>query len=169
MYQSILEAFGLPQADIPRFKKPAFEAIVDLAREKNAPIFLDEADLIGPRLLESVRDLCKLTMTPWVLIGEESLSRLMNRNRRIWSRRCATLTFAPMAARDIIAFAREACKLKLTGDAAPLIAHKTDGDIRLIELTLSSAEIIAQANTTTTVDVAIAKAALAQVIPEVIQ
>lgn len=166
MYQDILQAFGLSRENLPRRKKAAFDAIFDLAHEKQAPVLLDEADLIGPRLLETIRDLCKVTRVPWVLIGEESLPHLMNRDRRVWSRRCAVMEFQPMSSTDITGFAREACGLTFTGDASDVIQRATGGDIRLIELALSTAETVAKANQTKTISVDAAKAAVNQVIPE---
>ncbi len=166
MYQDILTAYGLPKENIPRRKKAAFDAIIDLANERRVPVILDEADLIGPRLLETVRDLCKIARVPWVLIGEEALPHMMNRDRRVWSRRCAVMEFQPMTTTDITGFAREAFDLQVPGDSADVLQKATGGDIRLIELTLSTAEIVARANSTKTISADAARAAVLQVIPE---
>jgi len=166
MYQNILTAFGVPKDSIPRRKKDAFDAIVTVSQDRQVPVLLDEADLIGPRLLETVRDLCKVTKVPWVLIGEESLPHLMLRDRRVWSRRCAVMEFAPWGSPDIAGYAREACDLALTGDAADVIQKATGGDIRLIELTLSTVETFARANSTKTISPDAARTAVHQVIPE---
>ncbi len=166
MYQDILQAFGIPRENLPRRKKAAFDAIVDLSREAQKPVLLDEADLIGPRLLETIRDLCKVTKVPWVLIGEESLPHLMNRDRRVWSRRCAVMEFTPMMSADITGYAREACGLSLGGDAADTIQKTSGGDIRIIELILAASETIAKANQAKTISAEMARTAINQVIPE---
>jgi hypothetical protein len=166
MYQDILTAYGVPKGNIPRHKKDAFDAIVTLAAERKTPIILDEADLIGSRLLETVRDLCKISKVPWVLIGEEALPHMMNRDRRVWSRRCAVMEFQPMSTTDITGFAREAFELQVPGDAADVLQKATGGDIRLIELSLSTAETIARANSTKSISVDTARTAVLQIIPE---
>jgi DNA transposition AAA+ family ATPase len=166
MYQDILTAYGLPKENIPKRKKAAFDAIIDLASERRVPVILDEADLIGPRLLETVRDLCKISKVPWVLIGEEALPHMMNRDRRVWSRRCAVMEFQPLTTTDITGFAREAFELQVGADAADVIQKATGGDIRLIELTLSTAEILAKANSTKAISTDAARTAICQVIPE---
>lgn len=167
MYQNILEAYGISREDIPRRKKRAFDAIVDLARRDPKPIILDEADLLGPRLIETVRDLCKMTMVPWVLIGEVNLPALMDRNRRVWSRRCATMEFQPVSVEDVIGLAREMADLILSEESAILIQKKADGgDIRLVELVLNSLEETAEANHTKEVTPKMARDALSA-IPEI--
>lgn len=166
MYQDILEAYGVPRQNAPHRKKPAFDMIIDLSNDRQVPVLVDEADLVGPRLLESIRDLCKITKVPWVLIGEESLPTLMNRDRRVWSRRCASLEFQPMSSADIVAFSREAAHLAIKGDAAAIIQRATGGDIRLIELVLSLGEEIANANKVAEISCETAQAAIGRVIPD---
>jgi len=150
----------------PKRKKQAFEAIIDISQNDSRPIILDEADLVGPRLLESIRDLCKTMMVPWVLIGEESLPVLMSRDRRVWSRRCASLEFQPMHAPDIISFCKKATELDMPGDTADTIQKASGGDVRLIEMVLSTGETIANANNKKEVSLDIALTAIKKVIPE---
>ena len=164
MYQDILRAMGVES--FPKRKKQAFEAIIDISQDDSRPIILDEADLVGPRLLESIRDLCKTMMVPWVLIGEESLPVLMSRDRRVWSRRCASLEFQPMHAPDIISFCKKATELDMSGDTADTIQKASGGDVRLVEMVLSTGETIANANNKKEVSLDIALTAIKKVIPE---
>jgi len=164
MYQDILRAMGVES--FPKRKKQAFEAIIDISQDDSRPIILDEADLVGPRLLESIRDLCKTMMVPWVLIGEESLPMLMSRDRRVWSRRCASLEFQPMHAPDIISFCKKATELDMSGDTADTIQKASGGDVRLVEMVLSTGETIANANNKKEVSLDIALTAIKKVIPE---
>jgi hypothetical protein len=172
MYQDILSAMGIKGESQPKRKKNAFEAILAASDDNPRPIILDEADLLGPRLLESVRDLCKMMQVPWVLIGEESLPQLMNRDRRVWSRRCATMEFLPMSVSDIMTFVREATVIKVNDgltiatSTAEAIQKKTGGDIRLVELIVSTAETVARANSMKELTADIAQAAIKRVIPE---
>ena len=166
MYQDILEAFGVARVNVPHRKKAAFDMIIEESAKLQLPVILDEADLVGPRLLETVRDLCKCTKVPWVLVGEEGLAHLMNRDRRVWSRRCAQMEFIPMSSPDIIAFAREACSLAMKGETAAVIQKATGGDIRLIELVLSISETIARANKSGDISCDTANAAIGKVIPD---
>jgi DNA transposition AAA+ family ATPase len=166
MYQDILTAMGFARDAQPRRKKTAFEAIIDTSKDAPRPIILDEADLLGPRLLESVRDLCKMMHVPWVLVGEESLYSLMSRDRRVWSRSCAWMEFLPMSVADIVTFCAQAAELKISTDTAETIQKKTGGDIRLIELLVSTAETVAKANSSKQITDDIAQAAIKRVIPE---
>ena len=163
MYQDILAAMG---RSAPKRRKDAFEAIVAACRDNPRIIILDEADLLGSRLLESVRDLCKMACVPWVLVGEESLPILMNKDRRVWSRRCASMEFQPMSVADIATFCREAAGLSISAESADLVQRKTGGDIRLIELILSAAESAARASQVKEISVDIAQTSLKKVIPE---
>lgn len=167
LYQDVLTAMGIYDKNQPNRKKAAFELIVSLCRENPRPIMLDEADLLGPRLLESVRDLCKVSNVPWVLIGEESLPHLMNRDRRVWSRRCASMEFQPMGVADVVAFCEQATKnktedpgLKIRTEVADLVQRRTGGDVRLIEMILGQAETIARASQAKEVTEQIAQAAI---------
>lgn len=172
MYHDLLSAMGIAKEAQPRRKKDAFEAILTALREHPRPVILDEADLLGPRLLESIRDLCKMTCVPFVLIGEESLAGLMNRDRRVWSRRCASMEFLPMSVADIITFTKESTVIKvndglnISTETAEMIQKETGGDIRLIELIVSTAETVARANQAKEISAEFAKAAIKRVIPE---
>ncbi|MBN1495911.1 MAG: ATP-binding protein [Spirochaetes bacterium] len=166
MYQDILKALGVQDENIPKRKKQCFEMIVQIAEERRQPFLLDEADLLGSRLLESVRDLCKVTSIPWVLIGEESLPGLMNRDRRVWSRRCASLEFQPMDIPDIVGFAHKGADLELHVNNADTIQRETGGDIRLIELVITKGESIAKANSSRELTADIIAQAMKIIIPE---
>lgn len=166
MYQDILKAMGIYHDNMPKRKKQAFEAILTASEANPRPIILDEADLLQSRLLETVRDLCKTMNVPWVLVGEESLPGLMNRDRRVWSRRCASMEFLPMQTPDIIAYCMKAADLKMETETADLIQRYTEGDIRLIEMTLNTGETMARANSSKELTPDIASAALKKIIPE---
>ena len=118
-------------------------------------------------MLETIRDLCKMTCIPWVLVGEESLPRLMDQNRRVWSRRCAALEFKPISLADIVCLAKESAGVSLTAEAAEVIKRRTDdGDIRLVMLALARIEQIARASRADTVSAQMAETAVSDAIPE---
>lgn len=164
MFQNICRAMGI--APIPGRKKAAFEAIVEASTENPRPIILDEADLIGSRLIESVRDLCKVMMVPWVLVGEESLPELMRHDRRVWSRTYVSMEFKPMQANEIIYYAHKAAGLKVPADCADLIQRKSSGDIRLVGRTVGMLETICNANRTNAATLKITKAAISKGLQE---
>jgi DNA transposition AAA+ family ATPase len=167
MLHDILTALGVPGEVIPKRKKDLFEKLIDVVREGQKVIILDEADLLGLRLMETVRDICKLTLTPIVLVGEESLPLLMDRNRRVWSRRCAALEFNPITEADIICLARDAASLEMDIDAAVMLKRITDGgDIRLVNIALAQLEGICKANNTHKVKVDLVKSTLPDISSE---
>jgi len=166
MYQDILTAMGIYNEAQPKRKKQAFEAIAAALKDNPRVVIMDEADLIQSRLLETVRDLCKITRVPWVLVGEENLAGMMSRDRRVWSRCCAAMEFEPMSAADIIMFCRQTTDLLMTSETADIIQRATEGDIRRIELTLNQAETVAKANNSKELTSEIAKMAIKKTLPE---
>lgn len=140
MYQDMLQAFGVQEP--PLRKKACFELLIEQINDSGKIMFLDEADLIGPRLLESVRDICKIALSPIVLIGEEGLPVLLGKDRRVWSRQSAVLEFQPLSAADIVTLTEEATDDGLTMNAATadFVQRRTGGDIRLIEQILVNVE-----------------------------
>jgi DNA transposition AAA+ family ATPase len=157
---------GVMSDNLPKRKKQAFEMILDLMADEPRVVILDEADILGPRLLESVRDLCKMARVPWVLVGEESLPMLMTKDRRVWSRNCASMEFSPMITSDICIFTKEATGLTMPPESADIIQRQTGGDVRLIELIIGMSETIARANNTKEITPEMAGKAIKKVIPE---
>ena len=166
MYEDILKGITGYEDGKKRSKKDIFRMIVSESALNPKPIILDEADLLGPRLMESIRDFCKVMQVPWALVGEDSLVDLMNRDRRVWSRRCASMHFEPMDASDIVMYCKQAADLTLPPDAAGIISKHSGGDIRLIELIVSAAETIANANKSREITDKMAKTAINKVMPE---
>ena len=160
MYQDILKGMGVRNQ--PKQRKPCFELILEISRDTPRTIILDEADRLSHKLLDAVRDLCKMMLVPWVLIGEESLPQLIGRDRRVWSRPCATMEFKPMEAPDIIGICKEATDegLHMNAQVAAMIQQKTGGDIRLIEMIISNAEPISKTNHCKEITEEIAKKAM---------
>lgn len=116
-----------------RNKGKCFTEIVDRLIDDKKPVFLDEIEKLPKTFLDIVRDLSDLTAAPFVLIGENELMRLMNENKRVWSRIFQHMEFSQVAVSDIIVFAKEAAGMNITPDVAAILHSSSTGDFRLIK------------------------------------
>lgn len=160
---------------IPSRKKAAFEAIVQSLLDTPRMVIIDEIDRTrGRQFVETIRDLARASLVPWILAGEEGLRTIMLSNRRLWSRTYLTLDFKPWKIQDIIYFAGAAAdltfkkdtKLKLSADCATVI-HQAFTDIRKIEHTVEMLETMCNANQTEIVTMEMTRVALKKVDPRV--
>lgn len=117
-------------------KGPAFAFAVDRLIESPRPIFLDEIEKLQGFFLEVIRDLSDMSTAPVILIGEEELKSVMQRNRRVWSRTFQQLAFEAADVADGMIFAKEATGLQLTPDLANLLHRRTGGNMREMKRTL---------------------------------
>lgn len=131
---------------IPYRKKAAFEAIKESLRRNPRPVLLDDTDKMSDALLEWIRDLADVTFVPFALIGEKVIMRKMQKEKRIWSRTLRAVAFEPINAKDILFFAKQACKMTLTAQQAEMLRDSSDGDFRLIKRDMRKLEEIWNAN-----------------------
>jgi DNA transposition AAA+ family ATPase len=110
----------------------AFADAIDVLLINPRPVFIDEIERFGQRMLEVVRDLAKITGGVFVLIGEEELPHLMKLNRRMWSRTYQAMEFEPASPADIVAFVKDTAGLKLTAEAMKVMHQASGGDLRII-------------------------------------
>ena len=129
--QKIGQELGLRQ--IPGRRGKCFELIIEAMLRVGKPLFLDEIERFGPRYLEIVRDLAKITGGVIVLVGEEQLPHLMQRNRRVWSRTYQALEFEPIEATDILLYVRKCTGLNLGSEALKIMHHASGGDLRIVK------------------------------------
>lgn len=101
--------------------------------ENPRPIYLDEADKLPQSHIEVCRELSELSGVPFVLLGEEELLSLMKANKRVWSRTMQVVEFEPIAASDIILYAKAAADLVMREDAALFLQKKAEGDFRPVK------------------------------------
>lgn len=131
---------------IPSRKKAAFDAIKENLRRCPRPVLLDDTDKLSETLLEWVRDMADVTFVPFALIGEKLIMHKMQKERRIWSRTLRAVAFEPIGAKDILFFAKQACRMSLTAQQAEMLRDASDGDFRLVKRDMRKLEEIWNAN-----------------------
>jgi len=125
--------------DVGHRKGRCYRDIMDyLFENRDAVIFIDEVDRLKNGHLELMRDFTKVSLCPFVLIGERNLVPFMQRNERGWTLTFEPVMFSPMKHSDVIIFAKEAAGVKIGADVAAIL-HKTgtkntsDGNFRLVK------------------------------------
>ncbi|MDH5298697.1 MAG: ATP-binding protein [Desulfobulbaceae bacterium] len=114
-------------------KGPAYYDALEQLQRRPVPVFLDELEKMSRHFLDLVRDLSDQSTAPFVMIGEEELASFCRQNRRVWSRVFEHLDFAPIAAPDVIVFAKQAAGLGLDAKGATLLHTASEGDFRLVK------------------------------------
>lgn len=107
-------------------------AAAELERLKK-PLLIDEMDMMPQWGIEVARDLTKVARAHVVLIGEEELIPMMQRNRRVWSRTFQFMEFISIDATDIMIYAKESTGLALSPDVAAVFLEASSGDFRLVK------------------------------------
>lgn len=158
MLQDLCFELGVRKDQLPGRKAKAWAIIVDSLKKDPRPVFIDEADKINHNLLEVVRDLADITGCPFVLVGEEELLPLMERNRRVWSRTCQAVKFGPIDALEAVYYAKKSLEvqngdgswhaLEIPEEGAKLLEDASGGDFRLIKRDSFETAKIAAANGT---------------------
>jgi hypothetical protein len=141
-------------------KGDAFLAAAAELKRRKSPIFIDEMDMMPQWGIELARDLTKFAQAHVVLVGEEELLTMMQRNRRVWSRTFQFMEFVPMDATDIMIYAKEATGLLLSPDVAAVFLEESDGDFRLVKRDIIKLVQYANAAGTDRVDVKMAMVAV---------
>lgn len=156
--QALCRELGVMQA--PATKNACFAEAVERLVGQPKPVFLDEMDLT-PRHLNLVRALAELTGAAFVLVGENELPAIMSQNRRVWSRVFQVLQFAPVGARDIITYGREAASLEVEAAAAAELNRAPGGeDWRVVKRTMIDLVGLANARRTALVTVEMVRQAV---------
>lgn len=117
---------------LPGRRGQAFADAVDQLLVNPRPVFIDEIERFGQRMLEVVRDIAKITGGVIILVGEEELPHLMKQNRRMWSRTYQAMEFEPATPADIVTFVNQTTGLKLTAEAMAVMHKASGGDLRII-------------------------------------
>lgn len=158
LLQALCRELGVPNP--PARKDPAFTQVVDRLLDSPRVVFLDEMEKL-PRHLDLVRELAELTGVSFVLIGENELVSVMQRNKRVWSRTYQMLHFDPVSGSDIVLFAREAAGLEIDPDAlAEIKKAPGGGDWRVVRRTMMDLIEMANIAKTRTVNREMAMAAM---------
>ncbi|MDX9785477.1 MAG: ATP-binding protein [Desulfobacterales bacterium] len=116
----------------PKRKGPCYMAVIDALIERPRPVFLDEIDKLPDTFIDLVRDLSDMSLSAFVLVGEERLPEKIGHNKRGWSRVYQQIEFQPIHVSDIMLYALEATGLKLSPQVAQILHGSSKGDFRLV-------------------------------------
>jgi len=95
-------------------------------------IIVDEADRLALGRLEDLRDINEASGAAIVLIGEEGLLGKLNSKERIYSRVASVVKFEAVKKDEVITYVRRAADLKISQEAASILAKKSNGSFRMI-------------------------------------
>jgi len=123
---------------IPKRKGRCFAEAVDALIQSPRTVFVDEIEKLPGGFIEIIRDLSDISLTAFVLLGEEELVGYMRRNRRVWDRTFERLEFEPIGAGDIIVFMRECSggRLKISKECGRTLGALLNGNLRDAKRTL---------------------------------
>jgi len=133
----------------------------EMGRERRT-IIVDEADRMGMKLLDLLRDLNGLTGCPIVLVGEEPLNAKLKPSRRMCSRVRRRMEFLPVQQSDLSQFYSQAMeKVALGPQALTLLTRACEGDFRPAIVDAYAVERLLRANRGTEISADLARAAVA--------
>ena len=145
-----------------RFKQDIRE-LVKTAKKHRHPLFIDEADRVVRKsiLIETIRDVHDLTKIPVILIGQENIVSLLQRQDlgQVFSRITEIVEYKELSAQDIQRISKELCDLESDPKVASFIRNITLGDFRLVNALLIKAEGLCAFNKTTEITMSIAREA----------
>lgn len=106
--------------------------IIDRLKTERRAVIVDEADRLTLGRLEDLRDINEASEAAIVLIGEEGLLGKLNSKQRIYSRVAEVVRFEPIRKEDIIIYGAEMADLKISPEAAALLARKCGSSFRVV-------------------------------------
>lgn len=116
----------------PRSTDRCFEIIQNELAHRRRVILVDEADRMSLKHLNTLRDLHDVLKAPIVMIGEETILALLERERRLKSRVAYEIRFEPIGQVDVAAFYRAAMSQAITTRQAVTLARHANGDFRSV-------------------------------------
>lgn len=114
----------------PRSRQDSLQAIRNGMRPKPKLIIMDEADKMKARHLNQLRALHDLYKTPIMLLGEQPLHDILQREGRLISRVRKVLHLDPIGLPEVVAFYRKAVNQAVTIDQAKALLRHSEGDFR---------------------------------------
>lgn len=147
---------------VPRRQGAMFHAAANELSRDTRPVFIDELERVRDSVVDLVRDLSDASAAPIVLIGEETLNTVVNRNKRVWSRTFQAMDFEPVGPSDIIFYLKESAGMAPDGTVASLMHERSGGDWRLIKSATLSLVQQANANGSPEITLKMVKAAFAR-------
>lgn len=120
--------------------------IIDKLRRDPKPLIVDEADRLAVPRFEDLRDINEASEAAVILIGEEGLLGKLAAKDRIYTRVAEVVKFEPVDKGDITLYAAQMADLKLSGEAAAMLAKKSDGSFRMVHIYMLRIAEFAEAN-----------------------
>lgn len=137
--------------------------LIRTIKKHGVPFLIDEADRVVGKsiLIETFRDVADLSRVPVILIGQENIYNMLQREGlgNVFSRMSEIIEFGPLATKDVQVLSRELCELKCNIEPATLIRTVTLGDFRLVNVLLTKIEEICSYNDKTEITVQIVREA----------
>lgn len=120
-------------------------------------IIVDEADLLGMKVLEMLRNLNEMTGAPIMLIGEDELVAKIESRRRLSSRIRRKMAFGPVSHADVAYFYKKSLDQDLESDVVQILHNQCRGDWRPVLTTALAIERALNASNLDTVTADLAK------------
>ncbi|KAA0257190.1 ATP-binding protein [Deferribacter autotrophicus] len=142
VYVQFLDGFSL--VDVAReiayelggVRPRGFRACLDVIEESTIAYrkiaIIDEADKMPKKYFEMIRGLNERCNMPIVLVGEESLKRILDSERRLKSRTRRVVAFEPISVEDVFVYYEKALGLSLDVSIVKKLHKKASGDFRFV-------------------------------------
>jgi len=130
----------------PRYRQTCFEMIQTEIGNRRRIIMVDEADRMGLKVLNVLRNIHDVCHTPVLLIGEEDLKNKLSRERRLVSRLRDTISFEAVCQADVTVWYRQAMGMQVPPDLAAKLLKNAQGDFRHVLTDALAVERIMQAS-----------------------
>jgi len=114
----------------PRYRQVCFEMIQTEIGNRRRIIMVDEADRMGLKVLNVLRNIHDVCNTPILLIGEEDLKNKLGRERRLISRLRDTVSFEAVCQADVTVWYRQSMDMQVPPDLAAKLLRHSQGDFR---------------------------------------
>ncbi|RLC25053.1 MAG: hypothetical protein DRH56_06060 [Deltaproteobacteria bacterium] len=116
----------------PRNTTACYDVLKAELTPNHSAIIVDEADRLGLKHLNVLRDISDHFTIPVILVGEEPLAGKLRQERRLHSRLRDTVAFGPITPSDVLYFYRKSLSQAITPDQSRKLARHAEGDFRLV-------------------------------------
>ena len=116
----------------PRMTSACYEVLKAELSGNHRVIIVDEADRLGLKHLNVLRDISDHFTIPVILVGEELLASKLRMERRLHSRLRNMVMFGPIGPSDVLYFYRKSLGQAITPEQSKKLARHAEGDFRLV-------------------------------------
>jgi hypothetical protein len=123
----------LLKGERPRSSAACAMVIADEVKKRPRVFIVDEADRLKiEKHIEPLRGVNESCGCPIIFSGEERLVELLQKEKRVWNRVCATVSFIDIAISDLFMFWKKAVGLTLDAEVAEMLFCRAGGDFRIV-------------------------------------